>query len=300
MIDITLYDSNFPHQIFLTPFLNSKKINWKRDGHRRSINVYTDNFIKKSVIDIPNDGNINICILLEPLTNPPWTDIYEYIQTDFEKFHMVITHNLDQLNDLIIERPDKFYYSTKCITTTWLDENMIKIHDKSKMVSMPLSFKNFSEGHRIRHIIFDYYKGSNKIDFYGSGIPNYDEEFRECFFDYKYVIICENTLQNGFNSEKLNDALLTGTIPIYWGSRINDNNYDANSIYYFSPKTNIINFQFQESLLNLERILDFIYNEDPYDSLLDSINKNFIYSNSLKQSEDNIYDILIKKGFLSV
>ena len=83
MIEITLFDSNFPHQNFLTPYMDSTRIRWKRDGIRRKINVYTDNFIKSQVIDIPKDENKNICLLLEPYTNPPWTDIYDYIRTDY-------------------------------------------------------------------------------------------------------------------------------------------------------------------------------------------------------------------------
>ena len=69
MIEITLTDSNFPHQEYLTPYMKSDKIIWKRDGIRRKINVYTDNLIKTTHVDVPQDGNFNVCVLLEPLTN---------------------------------------------------------------------------------------------------------------------------------------------------------------------------------------------------------------------------------------
>lgn len=298
MIEITLTDSNFPHQKCLTPYINSKKIEWKRDGVRRKINVYTDNFIKNTHVDIPEDNNFNICLLLEPYTNPPWTDIYDYIQTDFEKFDLIITHNLDKLGHLIESRPDKFVYSTKCITTTWLDESFIGLNSKSKMISMPFSYKNFSEGHRIRHVIYEKYKDSGIIDFYGDGVPNFSGEFRNCFLDYKYVIICENTLQKGFNSEKFNDATLTGCIPIYWGSKVEDEKYDQNSIFYFSPNKNKIDFDFSESLENLDSLINKIIESDPYDSLIDSIRNNYTHSLSEMNSEDNLYNILQEKKFL--
>jgi hypothetical protein len=298
MIEITLFDSNFPHQNFLTPYMDSTRIRWKRDGIRRKINVYTDNFIKSQVIDIPKDENKNICLLLEPYTNPPWTDIYDYIRTDYEKFDLIITHNHDQLGDLILQYPDKFHYNTKCITTSWLSEEMMGLHPKTKMISMPFSFKNHSEGHRIRHMIYQKYKENNVIDFFGSGIENYSGEFRECFMDYKYVIICENTLQKGFNSEKFNDAILTGCIPIYWGSRPLDSNIDSKSIFLFSPDKTKIDFDFDESLKNLEKIIDYVYKEDPYNSLIQSIENNFHYLLPQKQSEDNIFDILQDKGFI--
>lgn len=299
MIEINLIDSNFPHQEYLTPYLKSDKIIWRRDGVRRKINVYTDNFIKSSVVEIPNDGNLNICLLLEPLTNPAWTDIYDYIKTDFEKFDLVITHNLDELGDLINSRPDKFHYSTKCITTSWLNKEMIGIHKKSKMISMPVSSKNFSEGHRIRHVIYEKYKDENIIDFYGDGLENFTGEFRDCFIDYKYVIICENTLEKGFNSEKFNDALLSGCVPIYWGSDIYDNNYDLTSVFKFSPDKKTVNFDFDESLNNLDVILKKIINDDPYLSLIDSVNVNYNYAYQKHQTENNLFDILLEKGFIT-
>lgn len=300
MLEITLTDSNFQHQKYLTPYLQSDKIIWKRDDKRRRINVYTDNFIKSSICNIPNDGQINICLLLEPYTNPAWTDIYSYIRTDFEKFDLIITHNKQHLGDLIQSRPDKFIYSTKCITTSWLSEDMIGVNNKTKNISFPLSYKTFSEGHQIRHVIYQQYKDTKLIDFHGTGVPEYnDQEFRDCYTKYKYVIVCENTLQDGFNSEKLNDAFLTGSIPLYWGSEISDSNYDNKSIFYFSPKnTNIINFDFDESLHNLQTVIDYIIKTDPYKSLLESIHNNFNYAYQNYQSENNLYTILVSRGYV--
>jgi hypothetical protein len=298
MIEITLTDSNFPHQEYLTPYMKSDKIIWKRDGIRRKINVYTDNLIKTTHVDVPQDGNFNVCVLLEPLTNPPWTDIYDYIQTDFEKFDLIITHNLDKLGYLIESRPDKFHYSTKCITTSWLSKEMIGMKQKSKKISMPFSYKNFSEGHRIRHIIYEKYKDSGIIDFYGDGVPEFKGEFRDCFVDYKYVIVCENTLQQGFNSEKFNDAILNGCIPIYWGGKVEDENYEQNSIFYFSPNKKIVNFEFDESLENLDKVLNYILSNDPYDNLIESVQKNYEYALTKYQTENNIYEILLNKKMI--
>lgn len=298
MEEITLTDSNFPHQEYLTPFLKSKKIKWMRDGKRRKINFFTDNFIKKSIIEIPQDGNKNICLLLEPYTNPPWTDIYDYIRNDFEKFDLIITHNKENLGDLIETRPDKFYYSTKCLTTTWLEEEMIGQHEKTKKLSLCFSYKNFSEGHRLRHLIYEKYKDTGVIDFFGDGVPNYEGEFRDGFVDYKYTIVIENTLQDGFNSEKLNDAFLTGTIPIYWSSKIYDSNYDQNSIFHFSPNIRKVNFNFNESLKNLEDIISKLDDIIKYENLKDQISQNFHYTLSRLQTEDNIFEILKEKNII--
>lgn len=298
MNEITLNDNSFGHQKYLTPFLDSKKIVWKRDNVRRKLNVYTDNLIKSTHIDNPKDDNYNICLLLEPYTNPPWTDVYDYIRTDFEKFDLIITHNLQLLGDLIESRPDKFYYSTKCLTTSWLSKEHIGLHKKTKNISMAFSFKNFSEGHRIRHLIYEKYKDTNIIDFYGSGVENFSGEFRDSMIDYKYTICCENSLQKGFNSEKLNDCFLTGSIPIYWGSILMDKNYNEKSVFYFSPNVNKVDFNFDESLSNLDNVIQSLWLNDNYDSLNESIKQNYEYTLSKLNSEDNLYDILKEKNFI--
>jgi hypothetical protein len=300
MIEITLTDSNFGHQEYLTPHIKSEKIVWKRDGIRRKINVYTDNFIKSTHVDIPQDGNYNVCILLEPLTNPPWTDIYDYIQTDFEKFDLIITHNLGKLGHLIESRPDKFVYSTKCCTTSWLPKETFGIHNKTKKISMAFSSKNFAEGHRLRHEIYEKYKDTGLIDFYGSGVGEYQLDLRNCFTDYKYVIVCENTLQSTCQTEKLNDVLLNGGIPIYWGPKIIDENYDTKSIFRFSPDVEFVNFDFEESLQKLKNILDNIIQNDPYNELIQSIEHNYKYTLKTCQSEDNIYEILLQRNMINI
>jgi len=299
MIELTLTDSNFGHQEYLNPHIKSEKVVWKRDGVRRKINVYTDNFIKSTHVDIPQDGNYNICLLIEPYTNPAWTDVYDYIQTDFEKFDLIITHNLEKLGHLIESRPDKFVYSSKCLTFSWMSDKFFGLHNKTKNISMRFSYKGFSEGHQLRHAIYKKYKDSGIIDFYGSGPEVYvPSESGECFIDYKYIIVCENTLQKGFNSEKFYDALLTGCIPIYWGSDVFDENIDKNSILKFSPNKNIINFEFDESLENLEKILDYIIANDPYNDLIESVKKNYEYAVSKHQGEENLLEILRNRNMI--
>jgi hypothetical protein len=298
MIEITLHDTNFSHQEYSSPFLKSEKIIWKRDNIRRKINVYTDNFIKKEIIDIPKDDNYNICLLLEPYTNPPWTDIYSYIRTDFEKFDLIVTHNLQLLGDLIEKRPDKFYYSTKHQVTSFGHMEDIGLHKKSKNISMIFSYKKESEGHAIRHAIYEKYKTDNVIDFYGSGVENFSGERSEGFIPYKYSIACENSLQKGYNSEKINDCFLTGTIPIYWGSRFVDKKYDENSILYFSPDVEKIDFDFEKSLSNLDEIIHSLSKNDNYEQLYNSVKNNYEYSLSKLVSEDNLFDILKEKKLI--
>lgn len=268
-VNVTFWDSTMCSE-WLAPCLPpSDYILKMRDGIRRPINVYTDNFIKSELVDIPVDGNKNVCILLEPYCTPPWTDVYDYIQTDFEKFDLVITHNKDKLGHLLEERPDKFYYSSKCAYTTWLDEANIKLHPKSKMISCPFSWKHYCLGHRLRHAVYNSLNDTGLVDFYGSGAmwnknqtitgrehhPHEDPcggvltlgseesqrdtlcEFRTAYYDYKYVIIIENAYeQTGFNSEKLYDCFLSGCVPIYCGSKIFDDNINMDGIVEFNMR----------------------------------------------------------------
>jgi hypothetical protein len=163
------------------------------------------------------------------------------------------------------------------------------------MVSMPFSHKNFTEGHTLRHVIYEKYKHSGMIDFYGSGVPNNTLDFNDCFKDYKYTIAIENCLQAGYNSEKLYDAFLTGCIPLYWGSKLENKNFDLSSLFYFSPDKEKVDFNFDESLNNFESILKLIYNTDPYYNLTSSILNNYKYMVDNKQTEDNLFNVLNRR-----
>ena len=89
---------------------------------------------------------------------------------------------------------------------------------KSKLISVISSNKAFTEGHRKRlefvNILQDHFQ--DKIDVYGRGIKDFADKW-DVIAPYKYHIALENCNCINGTSEKLYDAFLGETFPIYYG-----------------------------------------------------------------------------------
>lgn len=96
-------------------------------------------------------------------------------------------------------------------------ENWGLNHKKTKMVSILASSKRFAPGHKLRHEIIAKYR--NELSAFGGAvgqalIPNK----ADVLAPFYYSVVVENSQHLFYITEKLVDVLLTGTIPIYWGS----------------------------------------------------------------------------------
>ena len=121
-------------------------------------------------------------------------------------------------------------------------------YDKSKFA---LSFlpgaKNMScfPGHQVRHDISDLFVNSQKSLFNSLNIhpslnikhilrTNHIKKKDPIFDGFQFSIVVENSRDPGWFTEKLNDALITKTIPIYYGAPDIGKYFDANGILEFS------------------------------------------------------------------
>jgi hypothetical protein len=77
-----------------------------------------------------------------------------------------------------------------------------------------------------------------------------------------FSIVIENCVESGYFTEKILDCFLTGTIPVYVGSRDTSNYFDENGIIYF------------EGDEDLPSILEKL-NSEYYMSKIESVRKNF-------------------------
>lgn len=94
------------------------------------------------------------------------------------------------------------------------------IYPKTKNICMILSEKTQTEGHKLRHRIYERYKDSGLIDFYGAGAGRPFESKFDVLKDYRYCIVIESCFEDFYFTEKLIDPISVGTIPIYRGSRL--------------------------------------------------------------------------------
>lgn len=137
-------------------------------------------------------------------------------------------------------------------------EDLIK--DKSKLLSIIASNKNWSVGHKLRHKAVKRF--GDKIDsIVGRGYQPI-EKTSDGLLNFKYSIVIENRKQDFYFSEKIIDCILCGTVPIYWG---------CPSIGKFFNDEGIIQF---ETLDELETILKNLSDSD-YNKRLSALRENF-------------------------
>jgi hypothetical protein len=141
----------------------------------------------------------------------------------------------------------------------WIEEKDRIIHEKNKNISMILSSKINTSGHKLRHKVIK--SIGNIIDVYGNGYNSISYKL-ESLQNYKYQIVIENVKKDFWFTEKLIDCFVTGTIPIYYG---------CPSIHNFFDINGIITFDTVEELI--EKINDLKPNH--YESKIESIEINF-------------------------
>ena len=100
---------------------------------------------------------------------------------------------------------------------TWVPEWRDLTLSKSRMVSLIASDKRSQEGHRLRHQIADWARGEGlDLDVMGRGYTPFDAK-AEGLASYRYSVVIENGRVENYFTEKLLDAILCRTVPIYWG-----------------------------------------------------------------------------------
>jgi hypothetical protein len=88
---------------------------------------------------------------------------------------------------------------------------------KSAMCSLIVSAKRKQTGHKLRHDLVQWCNETGQdIAIMGRGYKPFAEK-SDGLAPFRYSVIIENTREKGYFTEKLIDALLCNTVPIYWG-----------------------------------------------------------------------------------
>ena len=98
--------------------------------------------------------------------------------------------------------------------STWIQPDQIAVHPKAKLVSIIASAKNQTVGHALRHHVIR--EHDNQMDVYGHGY-NAVQRKETALNSHMYTIVIENSVDDYYFTEKVIDAFLTGTVPVYWG-----------------------------------------------------------------------------------
>jgi hypothetical protein len=102
---------------------------------------------------------------------------------------------------------------------------------KNKLMSIMVSKKMFTVGHRYRHALVQNILNQNlPIDIWGNGVELYRQQYgnnkylkssfksmKEMCKDYVFTIAIENTSHDHYFTEKIINPFVYNTIPVYWG-----------------------------------------------------------------------------------
>jgi hypothetical protein len=178
---IKLIDENLIGQPGLSRYIDPKT-NWEREPETYDVGIYVDRMCFTQPID---NSKTNCAWLIEP----PIINGENYINVvkNKENFKYIFTHHKNILN----QAENAVYVPHG---GTWMRDEDINIHEKSKVVSCVFSWKNWNPYHRMRFRVYDRLKDDNRVDFYGSGCEK-PIELRLISWAPALVVIIRTTLR---------------------------------------------------------------------------------------------------------
>lgn len=134
---------------------------------------------------------------------------------------------------------------------------------KKFQVSFLTSSKAFTPGHRLRQEIYERLPDSiNGTRIYKHRSPPYLSSKRELLDEYQYIITPQNASHDNWFDDKIVDALMAKTIPLFWG---------CPNIGEFFNMDGILHFETYEELVSmLERLTP-----DYYEAHFPAVQDNF-------------------------
>ena len=256
MIEIGLFGGDFWSDDSSTLGKTPKLMKWIK-GQKKDITCYCDREIVSN-IDTKKD-KIKFAWLVEASSIIP--DVVNNVKNNYqrisENYDFLISHDRS-----VINLASNFYYLPP---HGYLIKEP-KIHKKTKLVSFITSNKRYCEGHNYRLSWYD--KLKDKVDVFGKGI-NHISEKEIGLNEYMFSIVIENSQYETYWSEKILDAFMTGTIPIYHGSRDIGDYFNLDGIIILNDSFSLddINEQLYYSKIdvikdNFERALKYFTAED--------------------------------------
>ena len=232
-------------------------------------NTSYDNQIYIDCMNVPDNCSL---FLVEPKSIHP--KHYDYAIRNSNRFKYILSFDKEFFSNIknFIHIPPPF--------GAWINEAERKIYNKTKNISFIASNKKLCQEHLFRHEMVN--KFSNICDVFGRGRKEIDRKIQG-LADYRFSFCMENHVTDLYYTEKLLDCFLTGTIPIFYGSRSIGNVFDSNGIIWLEDilKGNI-------DINNL--------NETLYASKMENIINNFNVASSMNNGVSNSLDKAIING----
>lgn len=163
---------------------------------------------------------------------------------------------------------NKHYFENKTDHNYNFFKNL-KVSNKLDRISLIISNKNNFPGHRKRLKFVQALMNSSIgkfIDFYGHGFNDIPDKL-DTLIKYKYHLVLENNSIDTYWSEKLGDAYLGFTLPIYYGCKNLDEYFDKNSFVQIDINN------IKESIQTIHDLLNKNIYKEKLEFIIDSRNK---------------------------
>jgi len=274
MITVNLFDNTFRQSVCSVAYKTPKYIRYVRGAIQHSgITLFVDGCATNgSAASV--DSRFKIAWLHEPECLHP--NVYRDIIHHEDEFDLILTHYQPLLD--LSPKYDFCPYGG-----VWIDKGHWGMKHKTKLVSMLFGEKKATEGHRLRHEIYDRFSGS-KVEWYGcrGRLTDYSQETKETVLaSYMFTIVTETCEADNLFTEILLDCFSQGTVPIFWGARNIGEFFDPNSILHF------------ETLDDLGEILDNI-TPALYRQMMMGAQENLARIGDYEVTEDWMFENILK------
>ena len=234
-------------------------------------------------IDINAKIPIDYEIFIDDYTAPA-TGVFMHVEpksisphlynTDVKKYKHVLSYDVVHYNSYsnFIKIPPPF--------DAWIPKNERGVFNKTKNISFIASTKQFCAEHIFRQEMVKRF--SSICDVFGNGRSREISSKSMGLSDYRFSFCMENHITDLYYTEKVLDCFLTGTIPIYYGTRTIDQIFDINGIVFLDDILN-----------NTIKIEDL--NETFYAARHVSVTNNFNIANSMNNNVSNSIDHFVSK-----
>ncbi|UOA28063.1 hypothetical protein [Pseudosulfitobacter sp. DSM 107133] len=145
------------------------------------------------------------------------------------RYHRIFTHD----PGLLRGAPNARFLAA---ARTWVPEWETLDLSKTQEVSLIASNRRDLEGHKLRHDVAALAQG---VTLMGRGYAPFEHK-HEGLAPFRFSVVIENMRAGGYFSEKLVDALLCETVPIYWGAPDVADYFDTDAMIVCTSKDEIL------------------------------------------------------------
>ena len=278
MLKVNLWDTECKHSIRVygydtfTHNTRPTKIQYSRNNLEwNGITIYTNNSI--DMVNVVK-STTNIAWMCEAKSILPLS--FDRLTELEDKFDYILTW----YEDLLQRNPSKY---KRLVTGSCLvfDDDR-KIHNKTKLCSHLISKQTTTEAHRFRHILGKLLNNIPGVSIFGPDNLSYPTK-ADAHRDFMFSIIIMNSCENFYFTEYLIDAIMCGTIPIFYGCPKIGEFFNTDGIIHITD-------------LNVETFLNVVNTLTPelYYSKLDAVKDNFQRAHKYLSTDDMLADVILE------